>query len=216
MPKEKKMNKKQLLSAACAFVLFAPALFSEPLSFDAVCAGLAAHPNTTGNFTQVKTIQSVNRSLKSSGTFLFSLDGIMWKTEKPFPSTLAAGLSSVIQITPDGKKNVTDVSSNSIFASISSALLAMFSGNPAGLNENFSVNFSSAGSEWSAVLEPKDQAVAAVIRQLSASGTCSESDAALTQILMTEASGDTIAYSFSAQKYPKELTADEKAFFAAE
>ena len=76
----------------------------------------------------------------------------MWKTLKPFPSSLVVGLTSVIQTTPDGKKTVIDASNNQIFTSISTTLSSIFSGNAKKLYENFSVAFSSDGNKWNAVL----------------------------------------------------------------
>ncbi len=184
-------------------------------SFDSVCKKLALHPNMTGNFTQVKTISAVNRSMKSSGTFIFSLDGIMWKTEKPFPSTMIVGMTSVKQTLANGKETVIDASSNQIFTSISSTLSAMFSGNAAVLNENFNVTFTSSGSEWNAVLEPKDEVVKKILTSLLISGKTLSNSADLNTIVMKEAVGDTITYNFTEQKYPKELTADEKAYFTS-
>lgn len=184
-------------------------------SFDSVCKKLALHPNMTGNFTQVKTIFAVNRSMKSSGTFIFSLDGIMWKTEKPFPSTMIVGMTSVKQTLANGKETVIDASSNQIFTSISSTLSAMFSGNAAVLNENFNVTFTSSDSEWNAVLEPKDEVVKKILTSLLISGKTLSNSADLNTIVMKEAVGDTITYNFTEQKYPKELTADEKAYFTS-
>ena len=37
------------------------------LSLESVCASLAARPNTTGDFIQIKTINANGRQLKSSG-----------------------------------------------------------------------------------------------------------------------------------------------------
>ena len=37
----------------------------------------------------------------------------------------------------------------------------------------------------------------------------------LNKIVMSEANGDKIEYTFTEQKYPKELTVDEKAYFTA-
>ncbi len=184
-------------------------------TFASVCEKLAEHPNMTGNFTQIKTISAVNRSLKSSGTFIFSLDGIMWKTEKPFPSTLAVGMTSVIQTMANGKQTVIDASSNQIFTSISTTLSAVFGGDSAKIAENFNVSFSSAGSTWKAVLTPKDSMVAKILSSIQIGGSVSSSFADLNQIVMTEATNDTITYNFTDQKYPKELTDAEKAYFIA-
>ena len=73
-------------------VIFASSLFAE--TFDSVCENLSKHPVMTGRFSQVKTISSVNRQMKSNGTFIFSLDGIMWKTEKPFASSFGSAFFS--------------------------------------------------------------------------------------------------------------------------
>lgn len=187
-------------------------MYAQETSFKSVCTKLAEHPNMTGNFTQVKTIKKINRNLNSSGTFIFSLDGIMWNTQKPFPSVLAVGMTSVIQTMPDGKQNIIDASSNRIFRSISGTLSSMFSGNAESLYSDFNIEFSSSGKTWNAVLTPKDSMVAAVLSSIAVSG---EALSEVDKIIMTESGGDTITYNFTDKKYPKELTADEKAYFIA-
>lgn len=200
-----------ILSVVAASSVFA----AGGMTFDTVCARLAQHPNTTGDFTQVKKIAAANRFLKSSGTFIFSLEGIMWKTEKPFPSALVVGMTSVIQTTPDGKKNVIDASSNQIFTSISTTLSSIFSGDTNKLYSNFNVDFSAAGSEWTAVLTPKDKTITAVMKSLTLGGKSTDGGTEFDSIVMTESSGDTITYTFFNQQYPKELSNDEKANFTA-
>ena len=153
--------------------------------------------------------------MKSSGTFIFSLDGIMWKTEKPFPSTMVVGMTSVKQTLANGKETVIDASSNQIFTSISTTLSAMFSGNSDVLQNNFDVDFSFSGSDWIAVLSPKDNMVKKILTSLSISGKATATSADLNSIVMKESSGDTITYNFSNQKYPKELNADEKSYFSS-
>jgi hypothetical protein len=209
------MKKRIINSVFILFVLISSSAFAADLTFDSVCAQLALHPNTTGDFTQIKKISAVNRSLKSSGTFIFSLEGIMWKTEKPFPSSLVVGMTSVIQTTPDGKKTVIDASSNQIFTSISTTLSSVFSGNTKNLYKNFDVVFSSNGNRWTAVLTPKDSTVSSVMKTLELGGLRSAAGAEFNTIVMTESGGDTITYTFTEQKYPKELSSDEKANFTA-
>ncbi len=204
--------KKIILAVISAFFLIVSV---NAETFDSVCKNLAKHPNMTGNFSQVKTISAVNRSMKSNGTFIFSLDGIMWKTEKPFPSTMVVGMTSVKQTLANGKETVIDASSNQIFTSISTTLSAMFSGNAEVLQNNFDVNFSSSGSDWKAVLSPKDSMVKKILTSLTIGGTATENSSDLNSIVMAEATGDTITYSFTNQKYPKELTTDEKSYFSS-
>ena len=204
--------KKIILAVISAFFLIVSA---NAETFDSVCKNLSGRPNMTGNLSQVKTISAVGRSMKSSGTFIFSLDGIMWKTEKPFPSTMVVGMTSVKQTLANGKETVIDASSNQIFTSISTTLNAMFSGNSEVLQNNFDVDFSFSGSDWKAVLLPKDNMVKKILQSLSISGKAASDYADLDTIVMSEANGDSITYNFTNQKYPKELTADEKAYFSS-
>lgn len=207
--------KKTLIAVISALCFTVSAFSAGTNDFDSICTKLAEHPNMTGNFSQIKTISAVNRSMKSSGKFIFSLDGIMWKTEKPFPSTMVVGMKSVKQTLANGKETVIDASSNQIFTSISSTLSAMFGGDAAVLKENFNIEFSKSGSEWKSVLVPKDAVVQKILKSLTISGTESESFADLNKIVMSEATGDSITYTFTDQKYPKELTADEKSYFSS-
>lgn len=212
----RKIDMRQKLFFICVYFFSVAGIVAQPASFDDVCENFAGHPNMTGNFTQIKTIRAADRSLKSSGLFIFSTEGIVWKTEKPFPSSLAVGKTSVIQTRADGSRSVIDASSNRIFMSIASTLSSLFSGDSAALHENFNVSFSPLPHGWKAELSPKDSVVASVLTSLLLSGKTDGSFAELDSIRMTEASGDTITYVFTEQKYPEELTADEKAFFIAE
>lgn len=206
---------KRFINFFAVAVLCVALANAQSATFETVCARLAAHPNTVGDFTQARTLGTANRVLNSSGTFIFSLDGIMWKTERPFPSSLVVGMTSVIQTTPDGRQTVIDASSNQIFTSISTTLQAVFSGDAARLYENFSVDFSASGENWNATLTPKDRTVQAVMRSLALGGTNTARQAELNSIVMTDANGDTITYVFSNQRYPQELSADEKAALTA-
>ena len=91
----------------------------------------------------------------------------------------------------------------------------MFSGNSEVLQNNFDVDFSFSGSDWKAVLLPKDNMVKKILQSLSISGKAASDYADLNTIVMSEANGDSITYNFTNQKYPKELTADEKAYFSS-
>lgn len=157
------------------------------------------------------------RTLKSSGQYVFCSEGIMWKTEKPFPSTLVLSASRMIQISKNGQKTVTDTSTNETFRSIASTLTSVFLNDIDRLRENFNVEFSSKnGTEWNAVLNPKDKTVAAVIESMVLKGTSSAGSAEITSIELNESSGDRISYTFTERYYPKELTSDEKALFKSE
>lgn len=188
--------------------------FSQDLTFSSVCKSLSVHPNMTGNFLQEKTIFSINRTLRSSGVFIFSPMGIVWKTEKPFPSVMAVGSASVVQIMPDARKIVTDASQNQIFTGISKSISAMFCGDEKSILENFTHDFSSSGDGWTLLLSPKDSSVKSVISSIGVSGKMQGNETFIQKILITEASGDTVKYVFSNQRFPKELSKDEESYFA--
>lgn len=185
-------------------------------NLEEVCASLAEHPNTTGNFVQVKTIQTNGRKLKSNGTYIISTEGILWRTEKPVPSSLILTKNSVVQIAANGKKSVMDGRDNQMFANISETLSSVLSGDAAALRKNFNCDFTiNNDGQWSVKLEPKDSTIASVMKTLVLSGTYQQY-AIMTSLVMQEASDNEIRYEFLNQKFPKELSADEKQIFVLE
>ena len=200
--------------------LLAFSLSAEGLTLEGVCKSLASHPNTTGSFTQTKTLQTNGRKLTSTGKFIFCPLGILWQTEKPFPSSLILTEDAMIQIAANGKKSVMSGKDNQIFANISGTLSSVFSGNAEELKKNFNCKFEEgADGGWKVYLTPKDSTIASVMKALLLSGSWdsgSTGGAVLTSLEMTEMSDNTILYEFANQKYPKELSADEKENFVTD
>ena len=192
------------------------ALFAQNLTLETVCTSLAARPNTTGDFAQTKTLQTNGRKLKSTGKYIICPQGILWKTEKPVASSLILTKNTMVQISANGNKSVMNGKDNQIFANISETLSSVFSGDVAALRKNFNCVFSSEeNGNWSVMLTPKDSTIASVMKTLELSGT-TKPETAMTLLVMTEASGNTITYEFTNQKYPEELSADEKQNFVIE
>lgn len=215
-----KSKKKSILFFVAIFAVFTvSSVYAQETTFETVCASLATRPITKGDFSQTRKMSATGRSLTSNGTFLFSLDGIIWRTQKPFPSTMIVGMTSVIQETADGRRTVIDASGNQIFTSMATTLSSIFSGNISLLKQNFSVAFSVKGNSWTAELTPLDSTITAVMKSITVSGTSEntsdkKTNSVLTTIVMTEAGGSTITYSLTNLQYPKELTNDERATFA--
>lgn len=201
------------------FICFAGLFLLNAVSavtLDQVCNQLAEHPVTKGDFVQLKTITTAkgSRDLKSNGTFVFGVDGIMWNTLKPFPSTMVVTKTKIIQTGADGKQSVIDGENNPTFASIASTISAVFSNDLTLLKQNFNVEFSDNGNgTWEMKLNPKDSTISSVMNSLVIGGTSTSSGASLDSITMYESSNNKITYQFTNQTYPKELSADEKAFF---
>lgn len=211
---------KRGLFSLLMICLLAFSLSAEGLTLEGVCKSLASHPNTSGDFKQTKTLQTNGRKLTSTGNFIFCPLGILWKTEKPFPSSLILTEDAMIQIAANGKKSVMSGKDNQIFANISGTLSSVFSGNAEELKKNFNCKFEEgADGGWKVYLTPKDSTIASVMKALLLSGSWdsgSTGGAVLTSLEMTEMSENTILYEFANQKYPKELSADEKENFVTE
>lgn len=191
-------------------------LFAQSLSVKQICQGLSEHPNTTGDFIQIKTINANGRQLKSSGNFIISLDGIMWKTLKPFPSSLVITKTAMLQTGANGQKSVMNGADNAIFQSIADTLSSVFAGDSVLLENRFKTELKQSEDKWEILLTPKDSTISSVMETLILSGVNNNSEIVMESLELKETSSNKIRYEFQNQKYPKELTGDEKANFKVE
>jgi len=207
---------KKLIVLIFTSLLFSAA-FAQQLSLQSVCQGLSVTPNTIGDFTQIKTVNTTGRQLKSSGKFIIAREGIMWKTLKPFPSNLVITKTAMIQTAGDGTKTIINGSDNQIFQNIAQTLSSVFAGDSKVLESNFAVDFVEKDSKsWAVVLTPKDSTIASVMQTLTLEGAITASNVVLNSLELKESSNNKIRYEFANQSYPKELTEDEKAYFKAD
>ena len=183
-------------------------------AFRLTCDRLAEHPFIRGKFEQEKTLSRLNRSLKSSGNFIIaSLQGMVWDTVAPFPSTLTLGKDYLIQSRPGGQRTVLGAQGNETFIRMAEVLSAVFSGNSQKLIDNFKVYYSggpvSADGVWEMGLTPLDRAIGSFAERIVMKG-----DTAVRFIKIHEQSGDTIQYILSNHSYPVELNDNEKVLFS--
>ena len=161
--------KKNLLTLI-SFLMMSFSLAAQNFTFDDVCRKLSENPNMTGDFVQEKNLKNSSRPMKSSGKFIFSPDGLLWKTEKPFPSSMVVTKKFIRQTNSKGVSNVQDISQDQIFSNISLMLTSIFNGNSQEILKVFDVKFSSSEKNWTAFLTPKDAQIASVIKSLELSG----------------------------------------------
>ncbi len=181
---------------------------------DSVFSSLTESPVTSGDFTLEKSAAKLKKPLKSSGIFVFCDEGVIWKTLKPFPSTMAVTKTSLIQIKSDGTKTVTDASSNEVFKSVAQTLSSIFSGKRESLEECFNVtSFDADSSSWTMKLIPKDRTIAAALNLIELGGNIKTKKASLDSIKIFQSQTDITTYSLINQQYRQELTDGEKALF---
>lgn len=201
---------KKLFIIFAGLFLLSSSLFCQ--SLEDVCKIISANPVTKGDYTQVKTVKSgkSTRSLKSSGTFIFCTEGIMWNNLKPRNTTVIIGKDFMAQISATGKKTVTDNSENQSFITIASAVSSFFSNDYQALTQSFDSEISGDEAGTKIALTPTDSTIQVALSAIE----IILKDKDITAITITDASGNTTAYTFTNHTYPEELSQDEKALFA--
>lgn len=169
---------------------------------------------TSGDFILEKKSEKLKRPLKSFGKFVFSQEGILWKTEKPFPSVMAITTTYIIQTKIDGSKVVTDGSSNEVFKSVAQTISSLFSGNINSLENFFLINdFSYQNNEWKVSLKPKDKNIESTLNNVVIGGVFKEKKASMDFIQIMQNKTDVTTYNLLNQIYKQELNDEELAFF---
>ena len=186
-----------------------PVFPAEELTFETICKHLAAYKNTTGEFTQIKT-NALKKSLKSSGTFILTRDGVVWKTLKPVPSKVAIIDAYMISTDAKGKKTVKSMLNSDTFLKVNDIVSSLFAGNATEINKNFKVNFKATSAEkWEALLVPKDKTISYAISSMSMKGTFVKGSVSIFMAEIYLADGGSLSYIFEHQKHPEKLTSEE-------
>ena len=163
---------------------------------------LTESPLTVGNFKQTRTITKLNREFVSTGSFAIDrVSGILWDTQKPFPSVLWVGDNSIVQWDPsrDTKKTMS-AKDNPVFAEFSKTIQSVFSGQFDELDRNFKLFFEKKAAGFDIGLVPKENAVARVIASITLTGRTE-----LEKVTIVDGEGNTVVYEFSAQAHFKDF-----------
>lgn len=207
-----KFFKPRVIFILTLVLLTSLSLFAQnkDITIEQVSKQLSQYPCTRGDFIQEKYIPSIKRSLTSSGTFLITAkEGIIWQTEKPYPSIMTVGMSHISQGTSLQNMTRIDTGSNQLFMEFSNAISSAFSGDLKVIENSFYTNFSAKGAQWTLLLEPKEEAVNQMVKSIQLQG-----ESVLETVTMTEQSGSTITYKFSNQSFSQEPTEYEKQLLA--
>ena len=198
-----------------AFTVFISLYLSaEPGNLQGVLNSITLNKVNEGDFSQEKTVPGMKRSLKSSGKYVFSTEGIIWNTEKPVNSIIALTSSKLIQKSPDGSISVLDASTNKEFKNVSETISSIFNGNINQLEQFFKIDFSAKDESWSMLLSPKSGNISSAINKISIYGSGNTNASKIDSLVLEQADNSCVKYFFTNQKYRDSLSVEEKNFFA--
>jgi hypothetical protein len=204
------------LCAAAPHLRAEASVFASPLTPAArpvlarVCGRISRDPVVAGGFTQVKHLKRLSKDFTSRGRFLFAVDkGILWEVLTPFASTTVITRERLVQRTPAGKTSTLEGGANPVFRRFADTLQAVFSGKLEHIEGEFDLFFDPRGeTSWRLGLVPRDPTLKGVIASMEISGS-----EHLREVLLTEAGGDTVRYTFTDARSREALTADEDRLF---
>jgi hypothetical protein len=200
-----------LLVLALSMSLSMAAVFDHPVNatskqeLSSALLQMTRHDVVTGDFKQTKSIKKLNRDFVSTGTFRISkTSGIVWKTQKPFPSELTVSDAGISERNVNGQVRVISSNDNPVFVQFSKTIQAVFSGNLSELETNFNIFCEKTSNGYMVGLVPREKAVQKVIANIVMD--VSEN---LEKVVITDGEGSPVVYEFSNQKTSDKNSAEQ-------
>lgn len=191
------------LSMSLAAVFDSPVTAASRAEISRSLAQMTNHEVVTGNFKQTKSIKKLNRDFVSTGTFWISKNlGIVWKTEKPFPSELKVDDLQITERTANGTVRTIATKDNPIFDEFSRVMKAVLFGNIAELEVNFKLFYEKSKSGFRVGLVPREAAMRKVIANI-----VMDVSSYLDKVVITDGDGNPVIYEFTNQKF-SDVSAD--------
>ncbi|MBB5191263.1 hypothetical protein HNQ50_001986 [Silvimonas terrae] len=195
-----------LIFVAC---LVAGVAHADDALFKDIQGKLIDAPVIHGQFTQSRQLVGVKKPLNATGSFLVDKQrGVIWKAEKPFPSTLRVTRGEILQKNGDQVMMKLSGDKEPTVKTVSSLLFSLFSGDVAALGKLFNAQGNVSGKNWKLALTPKDAALSKLISgiQLTGAGT-------VEHIQLNAASGDVTQIDMHDVTTAQSLTPAENANF---
>ena len=187
--KERPVNK--LLKCLITVALFVFTLNAWALSLNELSATLQKSPNLLANYTQDKTLNKLNKVLKSSGeVVIVDNKNVFFRQNEPFELEQIITPNRFAQIMDDEVNEITKENNPQLFE-ISNLLLNIFSMNEVN-DKYFAYTLDGELNDWSLVMEPKDELLAKIFKSIKIKG--SEN---VKEIVIEDASQDTTKINFS-------------------
>ncbi|WP_295996437.1 outer membrane lipoprotein carrier protein LolA [Rugamonas sp.] len=173
-------------------------------------AMLAKPPVMCGRFDQSKQLAGMKKPLASSGRFcVVAGKGVLWRTLRPFPSTLRLTRDEIVNYQGDRVAMRLDAKTEPTVRMINSVLFSLLGGDLAQLETLFDIDGGVDATGWNVALKARAPALAKAIGGIKLDG-----GAYVKNIVLSEAGGDRTSIVFSAiETGDAAMTADEAALF---
>lgn len=161
-----------------------------------------------GRFEQEKHITGFKNPLRSQGRFVVSRQqGVIWTTDKPFPSEVVITRDRILSRQRDGSQRVeVDGREQPALRSVNAMMFALVSGDVGALSARFETQVQALPDNgWRLSLKPRSAALAKAFARIVLNG-----DRYVREVRIEEANGDSTQLRFSELKdAPATLSADE-------
>jgi len=163
-----------------------------------------------GRFDQTKKLAGIRKPLVSNGRFCAVADkGVLWRTLKPFHSTLRLTRDEIVQLQGERVTLHLDAKKEPVVRMIHSVLFASLTGDLGQIERLFEIDGSASTDRWSVRLKARAPSLARIIVNIALEG-----GVYIKQIALVEASGDHTTIVFSEiQVGDAAMTTDEAALF---
>jgi len=160
------------------------------------------------HFTQVKTLRFLNDKMTSQGRMHYDGCGkLRWEYTAPYQYVFILN-GEKVHIKSAKSKQTIDIRQSRMFQSIAQMMLNSVTGKSLDTNGDFDCEMSVSGEEWIADLTPKKKEVKKMFKSVRLH--FSSTRQMVTQVEMTETSGDTTVISLKDVKTNERV--DEKLF----
>jgi outer membrane lipoprotein-sorting protein len=202
------MNKLKYIVAALALAALNHAQAAVPAA--KIQAMLAKPPVMCGRFDQTKQLAGMKKPLASEGRFcVVAGKGVLWRTLKPFPSTLRLTRDEIVNYQGDRVAMRLDAKTEPTVRMINNVLFSLLAGDLGQLDALFDGDGTVDANGWTVALKPRQAALEKAIGTIKLEG-----GSYVKSIVMSEGSGDRTTIVFSAiQSGEAAMTMEEAALF---
>ncbi len=197
-----------LLSAGMLLSTF-PAM-AQDVTLTRIAARVEQPTLLRGQFSQSKSVEGFSRPLQSAGRFVLAKEkGVLWLTEKPFPSSLSVTPRGLVADNGGSVRRINTTQEPGL-AAINTLLLDLLGGDFLRLERDFSLTVTRENIDgWQIHLEPLNDPLTRVFAAIELTG-----NTRVEAVHLTERNGDRTEITFIEQSTEPALTDAEAAQLA--